>query len=124
MRKLLPLLTVTLMFTGLQKTNAQTLEPHWWQTNGVVKSIVKDTVNNIVYLGGNFTSIAPPVNFGTQLDLANGAQTPNFSEPNDIVRISLPDGSGGWFIGGDFTMVGNNIHQFITHINSSKQITN
>ncbi len=102
---------------GATAQNPQ-LEPHWWQPNGQVNAIVKD--GNTVYLGGSFTSVNPstPEPYGTQIDLTTGFPDFSFANPNGAVYAALPDGSGGWYIGGAFTQVGGVVRNRIARINS------
>ena len=91
MRKLLPFFTVAFILLCTQNINAQIHETHWWQTNGEVRAIAKDTLNNIVYLGGNFTHVGPNVPYGAPVDAGTGSPNFNFANPNNTVRASIPD---------------------------------
>lgn len=42
---------------------------------------------------------------------------------NGIVRTAVPDGSGGFFIGGDFTRIGDSSRKYFAQINASGQPT-
>ena len=44
------------------------------------------------------------------LDIASGAPVTGFPIVVGDVSCALPDGAGGWFIGGDFTSVGDAPH--------------
>ncbi|MHA3789563.1 T9SS type A sorting domain-containing protein [Flavobacterium hauense] len=98
--------------------NAQSLEleEHWWIPNGDVYTVVKD--GNTVYLGGNFTLFGPSIPYGTSISTANGQPDLNFIKPNGVVRAVVPDGAGGWYIGGQFTAVGGEARNRIARINS------
>src|SRR5436190_2377007 len=74
-----------------------------WVTNGLVYSIA--TTASTVYLGGSFSYVGPYTGGGVLLDSTSGAlQT--FPAVNGNVYAVLSDGFGGWYIGGDFTLVG------------------
>ncbi len=49
-------------------------EHFWWEPNSSVWDIEHNTVNNVIYLGGDFTSIGPadPVTYGAKLDSTLG----------------------------------------------------
>jgi hypothetical protein len=87
-----------------------------WITNGTVNSVVYS--NNKVYLGGEFSYVGPMVPFGTVLNSSTGLPNMSYAAPNGAVRAVLPDGSGGWYIGGDFTSVGGVTRNRLARINS------
>jgi hypothetical protein len=78
----------------------------------------------ITYFGGNFT-YAGATSSAELVDGTGGAEIfstgkPNTTLPdvNGTVYTTLPDGSGGWYIGGDFADVGGNTDlQNLAHIN-------
>ncbi|MBP6390877.1 MAG: PQQ-binding-like beta-propeller repeat protein [Flavobacteriales bacterium] len=96
----------------------QTLEEHWWQPNGNVETIVKDDVNNLVYIGGTFTYIGPNTPYGSPVSTTTGMADVAFGRPNGEVRVSVPDGEGGWFIGGQFTQVNGQTRNRIARLNA------
>lgn len=116
------IMVVTLLLSG-QWTKAQDLEleEHWWQPNGTVNSIVKD--GNTVYLGGNFTYIGPDEPYGAAINTSTGTPDFTYLNPNGTVNAAIPDGAGGWYIGGDFTQVGGQPRSRIAQLNSSGQLT-
>lgn len=79
-------------------------------------AVAKDTTNGIVYLGGQFSYIGPYEPFGTQIDSATGIPDFTNAKPNSLVQATCSDGNGGWYIGGDFTKVGDSIRKHIAHI--------
>lgn len=99
------------------------LEDNWWMPNGQVYAIEKDTINNIVYLGGSFNQVGPTKKYGAQVDLSSGMAAMAFAEPNGPVFCSAPDGSGGWYIGGDFTQVGDSLRNRLVHIDASGNVS-
>ncbi|MFN5883915.1 MAG: hypothetical protein ACK445_01125, partial [Bacteroidota bacterium] len=85
--------------------------------NGAVFALTKN--NNNIYAGGEFTNYGPSRNYGIMTDTANGIivnQPASVSQPNSTVFVSIPDGNGGWFIGGDFSQVGDSARQRVAHI--------
>ena len=97
-------------------------EIKWWRPNGNVNCIVNDTINNIVYLGGSFTSVNPYNPYGTLLSIATGYPDLTIDIPNGPVYSSIPDGLGGWYIGGSFTMVGDSLRNNIAHLNNLNHV--
>lgn len=75
-----------------------------WVTNGTVHAVRQ--VGNRVYVGGEFTQAGPNTGFGVALDPSSGAWSPAFPKINGTVLVAVPDGSGGFYVGGDFTRVG------------------
>ena len=75
-----------------------------WVTNGTVHAVRQ--VGNRIYVGGTFTQAGPNTGFGVALDPSSGAWVPAFPKINGTVLVAVPDGKGGFYIGGDFTQVG------------------
>src|SRR3712207_1113913 len=84
---------------------AQELDSTMWVVDGTVSAIVRDS--NTIFLGGNFNYVYPNTGGGATINLSDGrlSNEDRFPQVNGVVYVSLPDGKGGWFIGGNFTMV-------------------
>lgn len=114
------------LLLGIKFTNAQTLllEENWWVAyNGAVNTLAKDTVNNIIYLGGNFTYVGPPEANGAAINQSTLSTITAFSNPNGEVKVTIPDGSGGWYIGGSFSTVGDSSRFNLAHINNNGTVS-
>jgi hypothetical protein len=63
--------------------------------------------DDTLYIGGTFGYVGPHTGSGVVLSSESGAVNPAFPqvEGGDVLAVAA-DGSGGWFIGGDFTHVG------------------
>jgi trimeric autotransporter adhesin len=85
-----------------------------WVTDGRVSSVVR--AGDRVYLGGSFTLVGPNTGFGAALSAADGRIDASFPRINDKVRAVVADGSGGWYIGGDFQRVGSAFRPGLAHI--------
>jgi hypothetical protein len=85
-----------------------------WTTNGRVNAIV--ATSDTVYIGGWFTFVGPRTGSGVPVDTTTGAAAAVFPEVNGFVRAAVPDGAGGFFIGGDFTRVGGVDRSKIAHV--------
>lgn len=70
------------------------------------------------YVGGNFYAIGPSVGHGLPVDRLTGAQAAAFPKVDGLVRAAVSDGVGGWYIGGDFTKVGELATQRLAHVKS------
>ncbi len=75
----------------------------FWVTNGEVYSILPTP--DTVYIGGSFTYVGPNTGNGAPFDASTGQPLPSFPRAEGSVYACVPDGSGGWFIGGYFTEV-------------------
>lgn len=111
-------LAVLLMF--VLRANAQNLkiENNWWQPNGKINTVINDSINNLLYVGGKFDYVGPSSPFGNEINLNTGLINTNFPKPNGKIKTAVSDGKGGWFIGGEFTKVGDFNRNRIAHINN------
>ncbi len=94
---------------------AQTPNPLAWITDGYVNTIVVDS--NYSYIGGHFTFVGPNTGCIGKLTTTNAIPNLNYPIVNGYINTSAPDGSGGWYIGGKFTLIGNLSRNNLAHIN-------
>ncbi len=107
------LLVVAWLATGSAGVAAAAVDP--WVTDGQVAAIVRS--GDTVYLGGDFSRVGPRTGPGMALDGASGAMNPAFAKvAGAYVVATAPDGSGGWYIGGNFTAVGGVPRANLAHI--------
>ena len=85
-----------------------------WVPNGQVNAIV--TTPTAVFIGGEFTCLSPYTGGGVPVDVTAGKPTGTFPEVNGFVYAASPDGSGGWFIGGEFSQVGGAPRNNVCHV--------
>ncbi len=94
------------------------------EPNGPVRCITKDTLTNTLYLSGDFSTVNGFNRSGGAFLLTNnGEPRTNFPKIDGTVMSSLPDGKGGWYIGGDFTRVGDKARYDLAQVDSSGQVT-
>lgn len=93
----------------------------FWIPDNDVNEVLIDSINGLVYVGGSFSYIGPIAPFGSVLD-TNNVVLETISHPNNNVNTSIPDGAGGWYIGGDFTKIGDTPRMRIAHIDSSGNV--
>jgi hypothetical protein len=79
--------------------------------------------NGTIYLGGNFTYIGPDSGSAGVVDINTGDHKRGFPKISGSVFTVIPDGSGGWYIGGAFTNIGGTIRTNIAHINADNSIS-
>jgi|GEM_PF-1172360 len=95
-----------------------------FSTNGLVNASVFDPVNNVYYIGGDFTVVNTFYTQGALVSNSSGA--PDRTHPvvaGGNVLASVSDGAGGFYIAGAFTIVGGLARNRLAHINSAGQVT-
>ncbi|MGB6047516.1 MAG: hypothetical protein WBG34_07930 [Flavobacteriales bacterium] len=98
------LIVLTYSFVGTSAVS-QDLLPHMWEPNGPVNATVVDSVNNLLYLGGSFDHVGPHTPYLGSVDPQTGEADVSFPVVDDDVYSIIPDGSGGWYVGGDFNEI-------------------
>lgn len=71
--------------------------------SGPVHTIVKD--GNRLYCGGAFGHRSVRAAFLASVD-PQGQANPLYPDTDGVVNVVIPDGAGGWYVGGDFTTIG------------------
>ena len=98
-------------FTGNQDHTASiavsTLgtQDNWVGPNGEVYSIHRS--GNTVYYGGDFNAVGPITGSGAQISESTAAANTALPRIYGTVNVTIPDGSGGWYVGGAFSRIGN-----------------
>jgi hypothetical protein len=83
--------------------------------NGAVSVIVPH--GDVTYIGGNFDELAAITGAFARLDSTTARRIAPLAETrHGEVRTSVPDGNGGFYIGGTFTSVGGESRARIAHI--------
>jgi len=93
-----------LLSLGAAGALAQSIAPSFCVTNGQVSAQVLR--GNTLYVGGSFSFVGPVTGAGVPVDPASGLAAAGFPRVNGTVLAAVPDGAGGWYIGGQFTTVG------------------
>ena len=107
--------SVVAMATAPGPSLNYTPAPGWWGTNGRVNDI--RVVGDRVYLAGGFDYIGPSTGYGVTVDPDTGAVSPTtFPMVDGVVRTAVADGSGGWYIGGDFLRLGARNRLLTAHV--------
>ena len=99
---------------------AQTVRDDFFITNGQVNAQVLR--GNTLYVGGSFSFVGPVTGSGVPVDATTGAPEPGFPRVNGTVMAVVPDGSGGWFIGGTFTLVDGVARTNLAHVLSDHSV--
>jgi trimeric autotransporter adhesin len=91
-----------------------------WVANGPVTDAAWS--GHTLYIGGMFTRIGPPTGPFAILSGTTGAQQgsgPVVAGGEATVETIISDGSGGWYVGGNFTSVGGTSIRNLAHITAS-----
>ena len=115
----LPLLLLSTAGAIAPRALAQAVDEKLWVANGPVKAIVTSggfRSGDKIYIGGEFTQVGPSTGGGAPLDPTTGQLPASFPRVAGTVYAVAPDGSNGWFIGGDFTSVGKFPRSHLAHI--------
>jgi len=102
---------------------AQTPKPDLWIANNNVGTIANDSTHT--YIGGLFQIVGPATGNGAKLTTTSTVPEMNFPKPNGIIYAATSDGSGGWYIGGNFSAVGTTTRANVARIlaNGSVDVT-
>jgi hypothetical protein len=87
----------------------------FWITDGPVNAIL--ATNGRVYIAGDFSYVGPRTGPAAVFNQASGALLAVPPPINGVVKAVVPDGSGGWFIGGTFTKIGGSALTNVAHLN-------
>ncbi|WP_190300464.1 MBG domain-containing protein [Rufibacter hautae] len=100
MKKHLSFLWLFLLATIIS-SSGQTLKPKSIDTDGIVYSMAQS--GDTVFLGGSFSMLG--FNIGPAALLSTTSDVPDRTFPivEGFVYVSIPDGSGGWYLGGSFS---------------------
>ena len=85
-----------------------------WIANNAVNAIADN--GTTIIIGGDFTYVGPHTGHGVPLNATSGSPETPYPKVDGTVYAVIPDGSGGWYIGGAFTQVGTLNRNYIAHI--------
>jgi len=111
---------------ALHAQPASTPLADFWQTDGPVHAIA--ATNDQVYIGGDFDYVGPATGGAGVVSGATGEAEFNFPKVLSgtggpgTVQSAAPDGVGGWYIGGNFSMVGGIVRSNLAHILSDNSV--
>lgn len=88
----------------------------WAPFGNSLNAMVTDSVHNQLIMGGKFNYVGPQNGYMASINLDNYEADIIINSPNGTVYDAVEDGEGGWFIGGLFSMVGDEERQNLAHI--------
>jgi hypothetical protein len=113
--RLIPSAVVLLTLGTPSISSSQTIDPDLPCTNGKVRALVAD--GDVLYLGGEFTLVGRHTGRSAALDAVTGDPIgAEVATPSAVVSAVVPDGDGGWFVGGSFYEVQKIFRQNLVHI--------
>jgi ubiquitin-protein ligase len=124
MKRTMTVFAVLLMCLTTVSSVAQTLQANLPITDGSVRAVLFNPAENIIYIGGSFNYVGPNTGNGVGIDNSTGNTVSGFPYVNGDIYAVVPDGSGGWYIGGEFTSVGGVVRNNIAHISADKSVDN
>ncbi len=75
-----------------------------------------------LYFGGDFTSVTTNTGSGIIIDPTSGKPDAAWPKVDGIVYAIEPDGTGGYYLGGNFTKVGGYSRTNIVHLKADKSV--
>ena len=90
--------------------------------DGEVRTVAQ--VGGSVVMGGNFTKVGPVTRGAVGIvDTATKSFAPGFPDVVGSVSVAVPDGSGGWYLGGSFSSVGGVARANLAQVNAAGVVT-
>src|SRR5262245_11343428 len=122
-RRTLPWLAASLLAVALAPSaaRAQAVNPDFFVTNGQVTA--QALVDSTLYVGGSFSFVGPVTGAGVPVDSVTALPAPGYPHVNGTVITAVPDGAGGWFIGGQFTAVGDSLRSNLAHVLADQSVS-
>ena len=112
--KILPWLAGALLLGWPMASRAQEVKPSLWGTDGAVMAIAHS--GDAIYIGGAFSTVGPCTGGGVPLDRWTGTPRQDYPKVAGSVYAIAPDGLGGWYIGGQFSGVGELPRTNLAHV--------
>jgi hypothetical protein len=91
-------------------------DQRFWMPDGPVNAILP--VGNTVYISGDFSYVGPRTGPAALFDQTTGNLLTLPPRISNALKAVVPDGSGGWFIGGTFTNIGGAVVTNVAHLNA------
>ena len=98
------------------------IAPETWMTDGIVHDI--EIWGDQIFVGGDFSVSTPyqPRLGAIERDIGYYVPFPAIDVGNEVNTI-VPDGNGGYYVGGDFAVIDGKPRQNLAHINSDGKVS-
>ncbi|MDF1797104.1 MAG: hypothetical protein P1U63_11270 [Coxiellaceae bacterium] len=103
LKQLITFSACTLIFPAAFAKHRTQIHPLVYPPHSAVMAAIKDPNSNAVYIAGKFTEISRNIGSMALFNSA-GDLVPNTTRVNGTVNVSAPDGNGGFYIAGEFTI--------------------
>ena len=116
-RNLRPLVLIIGLLAGAPgAARAQSVDTTMWSCDrgGRVLAIARQ--GNTIYLGGNFAYVGPSTGGGVPIDVHTATPLARYPRVVGQVFAVVGDGGGGWYVGGQFSHVGDLPRANLAHI--------
>lgn len=80
-------------------------------------------VGSTLYIAGSFRNVGENTGGFVPVDARTGAPLRSFPKVAGTVHAMVPDGSGGWYLGGDFTAVGGLPRSCLAHVRADGSVS-
>ena len=75
-----------------------------------------------VFVAGDFSRLGLKTDYLGSITEGSSNADQTMPNANGLIRCVIPDGSGGWYVGGAFTVIGGVSKNYIAHILSNKTV--
>jgi hypothetical protein len=96
-------------------------DPNLYGADGNVAAIARS--GNTLYIAGSFRSVGENSGGFVPVDAGTGEALRTFPKVAGFVHAIAPDGSGGWYIGGEFSAVGGKPRSCLAQIRADGSVT-
>ncbi len=113
--------TALIAVCAMSPARAQFVDQQLWGTDGNVGAVLK--AGNTLYVAGAFNRVVPNSGGGVEVDPVLGLPTRSIPKVAGVVEAVIPDGAGGWYIGGQFSAVGGHPRHNLAWVQSDGSIS-
>lgn len=122
------ILTIVFLFLVNIIYGQNILLPEFKGADGSIGFVINDSARNQYIIGGNFNRIGGNyIDGGAPVSLDTTVANPiplNWPSPGgSSIEVSISDGFGGWYVGGQFTTMGGLVRKGLAHISNTGQVT-
>lgn len=99
---------------------SQSVSKKMWVPDEIVTTMLVD--GDFTYIGGRFHYVGPDNGSAALYQVNSNQPDTLFPKFNGYIYAAVADGSGGWYIAGDFTAVDSIARKYLVHINADRSI--